>query len=238
MAAALCFSSVSPLSSSNGLVLGQGIVCEKQSANTTRMRSQNIVIRCSKAEGPLRRPSAPVAAPSVITSAPPPATSPPPPAPQSPASSASVPAAAAALVSSSKSSSLSIEYQRQRAKEMQDYFLDKKFEDQIRAGRLFGWTQKNEIGNGGQCLELQLGCLQNMQRAPALSSSSKSSFPTWALRILTDICIRVLTLLSTSTIMISNLGIWQSQPTFVKQGSNFVEQLKIIISIPVIADLN
>jgi hypothetical protein len=43
---------------------------------------------------------------------------------------------------------LSIEYQRQRAKEMQDYFLDKKFEDQIRAGRLFGWTQKNEIGNG------------------------------------------------------------------------------------------
>jgi hypothetical protein len=92
--------------------------------------------------------------------------------------------------------------------------------------------------SGGQCLELQLGCLQNMQRAPALSSSSKSSFPTWALRILTDICIRVLTLLSSSKIMISNLGIWQSQPTFVKQGSNFVEQLKIIISIPVIADLN
>ncbi len=92
--------------------------------------------------------------------------------------------------------------------------------------------------SGGQCLELQLGCLQNMQRAPALSSSSKSSFPTWALRILTDICIRVLTFLSSSKIMISNLGIWQSQPTFVKQGSNFVEQLKIIISIPVIADLN
>jgi hypothetical protein len=149
MAAALGFPSVSPLSSSNGLVLGQGIVCEKQSANTTRMRSQNIVIRCSKAEEPLRRPSAPVAAPSVTTSAPPPATPPPPPpAPQSPASSASAPATAAALVSSSKSSSLSIEYQRQRAKEMQDYFLDKKFEDQIRAGRLFGWTQKNEIGNG------------------------------------------------------------------------------------------
>ncbi len=92
--------------------------------------------------------------------------------------------------------------------------------------------------SGGQCLELQLGCLQNMQRAPALSSSSKSSFPTWALRILTDVCIRVLTLLSSSKIMISNLGIWQSQPTFVKQGSNFVEQLKIIISIPVISDLN
>ncbi len=146
MAAALSFPSVSPLSSSNGLVLGQGIVCEKQSANTTRMRSQNIVIRCSKAEGPLRRPSAPVAAPSMTTSAPPPATPPPPSAPQSPASSDSAPAAA--LVSSSKSSSLSIEYQRQRAKEMQDYFLDKKFEDQIRAGRLFGWTQKNEIGNG------------------------------------------------------------------------------------------
>jgi hypothetical protein len=147
MAAALGFPSVSPLSSSNGLVVRQGIVFEKQSANTTRMRSQNIVIRCSKAEGPLRRPSSPIAAPSVTTSAPPPAT-PSPPAPQSPASSASAPAAAAALVSSSKSSSLSIEYQRQRAKEMQDYFLDKKFEDQIRAGRLFGWTQKNEIGNG------------------------------------------------------------------------------------------
>jgi len=43
---------------------------------------------------------------------------------------------------------VSIEYQRQRAKEMQEYFLDKKFEEQIRAGRLFGWTRKNEIGNG------------------------------------------------------------------------------------------
>ncbi len=43
-------------------------------------------------------------------------------------------------------------------------------------------------GSGGQCLELQLGCLQSMQQAPALSSSSRLLSPTWALRISTEFC--------------------------------------------------
>ncbi len=44
------------------------------------------------------------------------------------------------------------------------------------------------VGSGGQCLELQLGCLQSMQQAPALSSSSRLLSPTWALRISTEFC--------------------------------------------------
>ncbi|CAM6060851.1 unnamed protein product [Sphagnum tenellum] len=155
----------------------QAVVCDKQDVrshnnNSTTKRGRrnssssssssrsltSLAIRSSKAEGPLRRPSAP-AAPSVTTSDPSfsPAPPPPPPSPPTPttsapsssppSSSSSAPAAAAAS-SSKLSSSVSIEYQRQRAKEMQEYFLDKKFEEQIRAGRLFGWTRKNEIGNG------------------------------------------------------------------------------------------
>ncbi|OAE34983.1 hypothetical protein AXG93_1864s1100 [Marchantia polymorpha subsp. ruderalis] len=50
--------------------------------------------------------------------------------------------------SSSKSSDVTIEYQRQRAKELQDYFADKKYEEETFKGRIFGWTRKNEITNG------------------------------------------------------------------------------------------
>ncbi len=158
----------------------QAVVCDKQDVrshnnNSTTKRGRrnssssrsltSLAIRSSKAEGPLRRPSAP-AAPSVTTSdpsfspaPPPPPSSPPTPttsAPSSSPSSSSSSAPAAAAASSGKlSSSVSIEYQRQRAKEMQDYFLDKKFEEQIRAGRLFGWTRKNEIGNG-RCVQFFL----------------------------------------------------------------------------------
>lgn len=31
---------------------------------------------------------------------------------------------------------------------MQEYFLDKKFEEEISQARIFGWTKKNEITNG------------------------------------------------------------------------------------------
>ncbi|KAG6547372.1 hypothetical protein Mapa_010820 [Marchantia paleacea] len=50
--------------------------------------------------------------------------------------------------SSSKSSAVTIEYQRQRAKELQEYFADKKYEEETFKGRIFGWTRKNEITNG------------------------------------------------------------------------------------------
>ncbi|XP_020105916.1 light-harvesting complex-like protein OHP2, chloroplastic [Ananas comosus] len=116
-------------------------------------------IKSSKAEGPLRRPTAP-------------SLSPPPPSPPSPPSSSS---------SSSSSSSLSpppsisasppvkptspsppkpattaaaaakevvtLEYQRKVAKELQDYFKQKKLEEADQ-GPFFGFTVKNEIANG------------------------------------------------------------------------------------------
>jgi hypothetical protein len=106
--------------------------------------SSRTVIRCSKAEGPLRRPSlnAPPAAPSTL----PPPPSPPSPPPATPV--VDVAPAPSVSASISKGSGVTIEYQRQRAKEMQDYFLDKKFEEQTSQSRIFGWTRKNEIANG------------------------------------------------------------------------------------------
>ncbi|KAH7420366.1 hypothetical protein KP509_13G004200 [Ceratopteris richardii] len=93
-------------------------------------------IRSSQAEGPLRRPSVPVREATPPTSArPSPTESPPPPPP----SSASPPSA---------SSFVTVEFQRQRAKELQQYFQDRKFEQQAVEGRIFGWSSKNEIGNG------------------------------------------------------------------------------------------
>lgn len=41
-----------------------------------------------------------------------------------------------------------MEFQRQRAKELQEYFQDCKYERQAAEGRIFGWSVKNEIGNG------------------------------------------------------------------------------------------
>ena len=106
------------------------------------------VVRASNAEGPLRRPSTPGAAPSIATSPAPPSppTSDPSPSPSPPQLSSSSPAPT--KVTPSKSTAVSIEYQRQRAKELQEYFLDKKYEEQVRADRIFGWTRKNEITNG------------------------------------------------------------------------------------------
>ncbi|KAL2652272.1 hypothetical protein R1flu_020400 [Riccia fluitans] len=57
--------------------------------------------------------------------------------------------ATTSTASSSKSSQVvTIEYQRQRAKELQDYFAAKKYEEETIKGRTFGWTRKNEITNG------------------------------------------------------------------------------------------
>eukprot|EP00250_Pteridium_aquilinum_P019198 c2433_g1_i1 orf=114-578(+) len=93
-------------------------------------------IRSSQAEGPIRRPSVPVreATPPVRPS-PPEAPPPPSPSPLPP-------------LSPSPSSFVTIEFQRQRAKELKEYFQDRKFEEQAAEGRIFGWSVKNEIGNG------------------------------------------------------------------------------------------
>mmetsp|Transcript_40202 Transcript_40202/g.89205 ORF Transcript_40202/g.89205 Transcript_40202/m.89205 type:complete len:164 (-) Transcript_40202:809-1300(-) len=43
---------------------------------------------------------------------------------------------------------ITIEYQRQRAKEMNKYFKELKLQEQITKAQVFGWTPANEINNG------------------------------------------------------------------------------------------
>ena len=57
-------------------------------------------------------------------------------------------AAATEPTTSSPYQTVTIEYQRQRAKEMTKYFNDKKIEKIAKDNHIFGWTKKNEIGNG------------------------------------------------------------------------------------------
>lgn len=90
--------------------------------------------RSSSSDGPIRRPSAPVKEATPPIPRPPLEPSPPPPS-RSPIFPSSLP-------------SVTIEYQRQRAKELQEYFLDRKYEKEASQGRLFGWSIKNEVTNG------------------------------------------------------------------------------------------
>ncbi|CAA6666250.1 unnamed protein product [Spirodela intermedia] len=68
------------------------------------------------------------------------AVPPPPPAPPSPAVAAPAPVFAGDGV-------VTLEYQRKRAKEMQEYFRQKKLEE-ANQGPFFGFLGKNEIANG------------------------------------------------------------------------------------------
>ncbi|XP_078432231.1 light-harvesting complex-like protein OHP2, chloroplastic [Wolffia australiana] len=102
-------------------------------AEQRRRRHLSTVVRSANAEGPLRRPAAPPLAPklqSPAAAAPPPpaATAPPPP-----------------VVSGE--GAVTLEYQRKRAKEMQQYFRQKKLEEADQ-GPFFGFLPKNEISNG------------------------------------------------------------------------------------------
>ncbi|XP_006415050.2 light-harvesting complex-like protein OHP2, chloroplastic [Eutrema salsugineum] len=96
------------------------------------------VIRCSQTEGPLRRPSAPPTlrepSPSQKPVPPTPSSSPPPPPPQ-------------ISVAVDGKSAITVEFQRQKAKELQDYFKQKKLEA-AGQGPFFGFQPKNEISNG------------------------------------------------------------------------------------------
>ncbi|MBA0681704.1 hypothetical protein Goari_023487 [Gossypium aridum] len=95
-----------------------------------------VTIRSSQSEGPLRRPTAP-SPPSPVKPfppSPPPPTTPPPPSSSSPAPVGD-------------QNVISLEFQRQKAKELQDYFKQKKLEESNQ-GPFFGFIGKNEIGNG------------------------------------------------------------------------------------------
>lgn len=99
-------------------------------------------IRSSQTEGPLRRPVAPLREP-----APPPL--PPKPVPPSPSpSSASPPPSPPPPPSASVDKNVvTLEFQRQVAKELQDYFKQRKLEE-ANQGPFFGFIGKNEISNG------------------------------------------------------------------------------------------
>ncbi|KAK3043920.1 hypothetical protein RJ639_000619 [Escallonia herrerae] len=106
-----------------------------------------VTIRSSQADSPLRRPVAvppmkpvPPSPPSPSPPTPPPTAASPPAAPQKPV------AAAAAAVGSGKSV-ITVEFQRQKAKELQEFFKKKKLED-ANQGPFFGFLPKNEISNG------------------------------------------------------------------------------------------
>ncbi|XP_059279972.1 light-harvesting complex-like protein OHP2, chloroplastic [Lycium barbarum] len=101
--------------------------------------STKLTIRSSQADGPLRRPMAqpptPVK-PVPPSSPPPPSSSPPPPPPSAPAKQAL-----------DDKNVITMEFQRQKAKELQQYFKQKKLEE-ANQGPFFGFIAKNEISNG------------------------------------------------------------------------------------------
>lgn len=104
------------------------------------------VVRASKAEGPLRRPVAP--APPSLTATPP---SPPVKPVAAPSQSPPKPVEKAAAAGVAKVGVVTLEYQRQMAKEMQEYFRQKKLEEADQ-GPFFGFLGKNEIANGRSAL--------------------------------------------------------------------------------------
>lgn len=111
---------------------------------------QLTIVRNSKVDGPLRRPS--LSPPPSLSS--PPSLSPPPSptapvkptAPSDPSPLTQAPANVAVAEVDFKGA-VTFEYQRKVAKELQDYFKQKKLEaaDQ---GPFFGFVGKNEISNG------------------------------------------------------------------------------------------
>ncbi|KAL0432302.1 UNVERIFIED_CONTAM: Light-harvesting complex-like protein OHP2, chloroplastic [Sesamum latifolium] len=112
--------------------------CARSSSSATF----RFTIRSSQAEGPLRRPVAPAPVKPVPPS-PPPSTSPPTSSP--PPSAPPKPAAAAVAVGDK--GVITLEFQRQKAKELQEYFKQKKLEE-ANQGPFFGFIGKNEISNG------------------------------------------------------------------------------------------
>ncbi|CAO2183496.1 unnamed protein product [Urochloa humidicola] len=129
-------------------------------------RSSFAVIRSSKADGPIRRPAAPPLSPpppmppkTPTLSTPPTLSQPPtlvkPAAPPTSSEQPSPPpeqkpveaAAPAATMQKPVAGAVTLEYQRKVAKELQDYFKQKKLEEADQ-GPFFGFLPKNEISNG------------------------------------------------------------------------------------------
>ncbi|GLU16487.1 hypothetical protein SLE2022_329200 [Rubroshorea leprosula] len=103
-----------------------------------------VTIRSSQTEGPLRRP----VAPPLREPSPPPTLKAVPPSPSPPTSSPSpAPPKPASLAVGKDENVITLEFQRQKARELQEYFKQKKLEESNQ-GPFFGFIGKNEIANG------------------------------------------------------------------------------------------
>ncbi|WVZ68217.1 hypothetical protein U9M48_017180 [Paspalum notatum var. saurae] len=121
-----------------------------------------VVIRSSKAEGPIRRPAAPplsppppmppktpaLSTPPTLSQPPTPVKPAPPPTSPPPLEPKPVEATATAATGQKPvAGAVTLEYQRKVAKDLQEYFKQKKL-DEADQGPFFGFLPKNEISNG------------------------------------------------------------------------------------------
>ncbi|CAB4289394.1 unnamed protein product [Prunus armeniaca] len=105
-------------------------------------------IRSSQTEGPIRRPAAPSLREPSPPSSPVKPTPPSPQAPTPPQQQPSKPAPVSGLTMVEDNKNVvTLEFQRQKAKEIQEYFKQKKLEA-ANQGPFFGFVGKNEISNG------------------------------------------------------------------------------------------
>ncbi|XVF29845.1 hypothetical protein REPUB_Repub16aG0005900 [Reevesia pubescens] len=116
---------------------------------STTAKPYIVTIRSSQTEGPLRRPVAPSPPPPLKPVPPSPSSSPPPTPPSSSVSPPSPPPAkpASSVSAVGDQNLITLEFQRQKAKELQEYFKQKKIEESNQ-GPFFGFLGKNEIANG------------------------------------------------------------------------------------------
>ncbi|XP_010261017.1 PREDICTED: acrosin-like [Nelumbo nucifera] len=126
--------------------------CSSSSSSSSSFRfsatKPSVTIRSSNAEGPFRRPVAPSLRPPSPPLKPSPPSPPPPPSPSpAPSSAPSKPVSVAGVPQASDPNVITMEFQRQMAKELQEYFRQKKLEE-ANQGPFFGFISKNEIANG------------------------------------------------------------------------------------------
>lgn len=141
-------SSSSSTTSSSSSASTISLIRFSPSSSSSSSKPYGFTIRSSQTEGPLRRPVSPPLREPLKPTPPSPlpsSSSPPPPPPPS-----TVPpqqnAVAAAVVGDGKNV-ITLEFQRQKAKELQEYFKQKKLEEADQ-GPAFGFVGKNEINNG------------------------------------------------------------------------------------------
>ncbi|CAN0928697.1 Light-harvesting complex-like protein OHP2, chloroplastic [Linum grandiflorum] len=135
----------SPSSSSSASPSTSGTATYSTSVAFRPYYHHGVIIRASQPEGPIRRPVAPPLRqplkPVVPPSPPPSSSTPPPPPPPTP----KISAAQVGIVGDK--GVVTLEFQRQKAKELQQYFKQKKVEE-ANQGPFFGFISKNEISNG------------------------------------------------------------------------------------------